>query len=61
MATTPVEKLERIFGKWGKRLWEKAHSIDDYPRYNHTLSGNRYRMKIRLMKTVIIFLFYVLS
>jgi DNA polymerase-4 len=31
LAHTPVSQLERHFGKWGKRLWEKAHGIDDNP------------------------------
>ncbi|WP_317041367.1 DNA polymerase IV [Cnuella takakiae] len=31
LAHTPIEVLERAFGKWGKRLWEKAHGIDDNP------------------------------
>jgi DNA polymerase-4 len=26
-----VDVLERLFGKWGKRLWEKANGIDDNP------------------------------
>lgn len=31
LAATPVDVLERRFGKWGKRLWEKAHGIDNNP------------------------------
>jgi DNA polymerase-4 len=31
LAATPADVLERRFGKWGKRLWEKAHGIDDNP------------------------------
>lgn len=31
LAQTPVEILEHSFGKWGKRLWEKAHGLDDTP------------------------------
>jgi DNA polymerase-4 len=31
LAATPPDVLERRFGKWGKRLWEKAHGIDDNP------------------------------
>lgn len=31
LAATPTDVLERRFGKWGKRLWEKAHGIDDNP------------------------------
>jgi DNA polymerase-4 len=31
LAATPPEGLERRFGKWGRRLWEKAHGIDDNP------------------------------
>ena len=31
IAKTPVEQLEYHFGKWGARLWEKAHGIDDNP------------------------------
>jgi DNA polymerase IV len=31
IARTPVDQLEYHFGKWGKRLWEKAHGIDDTP------------------------------
>lgn len=31
LAATPAEVLERRFGKWGKRLWEKALGIDDNP------------------------------
>ena len=31
LAKTPIEHLEAHFGKWGKRLWEKAHGIDDNP------------------------------
>jgi DNA polymerase IV len=31
IAKTPAEQLEYHFGKWGARLWEKAHGIDDNP------------------------------
>lgn len=31
LAKTPMDQLEYLFGKWGKRLWEKAHGIDDNP------------------------------
>lgn len=31
LAETPVQLLEQQFGKWGKRLWKKAHGIDDTP------------------------------
>lgn len=27
LAKTPVLQLEHVFGKWGKKLWEKAHGI----------------------------------
>lgn len=27
LAATPVQQLEYVFGKWGKKLWEKAHGI----------------------------------
>jgi DNA polymerase IV len=27
LAKTPVEQLEHLFGKWGYKLWEKAHGI----------------------------------
>lgn len=27
IAKTPVDQLEYHFGKWGKKLWEKAHGI----------------------------------
>ncbi|MGN6399844.1 MAG: DNA polymerase IV [Flavisolibacter sp.] len=27
IAKTPVDQLEYRFGKWGKKLWEKAHGI----------------------------------
>lgn len=27
LAKTPVQQLERLFGKWGVKLWEKAHGI----------------------------------
>jgi DNA polymerase-4 len=29
IAKTPVDQLEYRFGKWGKKLWEKAHGISD--------------------------------
>ncbi|HEY0355503.1 MAG TPA: DNA polymerase IV [Flavisolibacter sp.] len=29
IAKTPVDHLEHVFGKWGKKLWEKAHGISD--------------------------------
>jgi DNA polymerase IV len=31
LAETPVTELERNFGKWGKKLWEKAQGISDSP------------------------------
>jgi DNA polymerase IV len=31
LAETPAMHLEQQFGKWGKRLWEKANGIDDAP------------------------------
>ena len=31
LAQTPVDLLEFHLGKWGKRLWEKAHGIDHNP------------------------------
>lgn len=31
LAKTPVDQLEYNFGKWGKRMWEKAHAIDNNP------------------------------
>jgi DNA polymerase-4 len=31
LARTPVEQLERLFGKWGRKLWEKGHGISDSP------------------------------
>jgi DNA polymerase IV len=31
LAHTPSNNLEHVFGKWGYRLWEKAHGIDDNP------------------------------
>jgi DNA polymerase-4 len=31
LAATPVQQLEFVFGKWGKKLWEKAHGIYDSP------------------------------
>ncbi|RYY38353.1 MAG: DNA polymerase IV [Chitinophagaceae bacterium] len=31
LAATPVEQLEFHFGKWGKKLWEKAHGISESP------------------------------
>lgn len=31
LAETPIETLEFAFGKWGKKLWEKAHGIYDSP------------------------------
>jgi DNA polymerase IV len=31
LAEIPVIHLEQQFGKWGKRLWEKANGIDDSP------------------------------
>jgi DNA polymerase IV len=27
LAKTPVDQLEHLFGKWGYKLWEKAHGI----------------------------------
>ena len=31
IAKTPIDQLEYSFGKWGKRMWEKAHGIDHNP------------------------------
>jgi DNA polymerase-4 len=31
LANTPFDQLEYSFGKWGKRMWEKAHGIDHNP------------------------------
>lgn len=31
LAQTPVAQLEYVFGKWGRKLWEKAHGIYDSP------------------------------
>jgi DNA polymerase-4 len=31
IAARPVNELEYLFGKWGKKLWEKAHGISDSP------------------------------
>ncbi|NTS43091.1 DNA polymerase IV [Flavisolibacter sp. BT320] len=31
LAKTPVEQLEYVFGKWGRKLWEKAHGVYDSP------------------------------
>ncbi|TCZ74953.1 DNA polymerase IV [Flaviaesturariibacter aridisoli] len=31
LAHTPAEHLEAWLGKWGKKLWEKAHGISDSP------------------------------
>lgn len=31
LAETPVAELERTFGKWGEKLWQKAHGISDSP------------------------------
>lgn len=31
LARTPVPQLELAFGKWGRKLWEKAHGIHDSP------------------------------
>lgn len=31
LAKTPVQQLEHVFGKWGAKLWEKAHGISDSP------------------------------
>ena len=31
IARTPVDQLECNFGKWGKKLWDKAHGISDSP------------------------------
>lgn len=31
LAHTPVEQLEVYFGKWGRKLWEKAQGISDSP------------------------------
>jgi DNA polymerase-4 len=40
IARTPVDQLEYHFGKWGKKLWEKAHGISDSPveQYNEQKS-----------------------
>lgn len=27
LAKTPIVQLEHVFGKWGRKLWEKAHGI----------------------------------
>jgi len=31
IAKTPADQLEFHFGKWGKKLWEKAYGISDSP------------------------------
>ena len=31
LAKTPPDQLEYSFGKWGKRMWQTAHGIDDNP------------------------------
>lgn len=31
LANTPVDQLEYSFGRWGKRMWEKAYGIDHNP------------------------------
>lgn len=31
LAEMPVAELERTFGKWGEKLWQKAHGISDSP------------------------------
>lgn len=31
LAKTPLTQLEHLFGKWGKKLWEKAHGIYHSP------------------------------
>jgi len=31
LAKTPPDQLEHYFGKWGKKLWEKAHGISTSP------------------------------
>ena len=31
LAKTPIDQLEYRFGKWGKKLWEKAQGIYDHP------------------------------
>lgn len=31
LAKTPPDQLEYSFGKWGNRMWQKAHGIDDNP------------------------------
>lgn len=31
LANTNIDSLERLLGKWGKRLWEKANGIDNNP------------------------------
>jgi DNA polymerase-4 len=36
IAKTPADHLEYHFGKWGKKLWEKAHGISDSPVENYS-------------------------
>jgi DNA polymerase IV len=36
LAHTPIKNLEHVFGKWGLRLWEKAHGIDETPVENYS-------------------------
>lgn len=36
LAKTTVEQLEHLFGKWGKRLWEKANGLDLNPVENYS-------------------------
>ncbi len=31
LAATPVQQLEFVFGKWGRKLWEKANGMYDSP------------------------------
>jgi DNA polymerase IV len=31
IAKTPIDQLEYHFGKWGRKLWEKAYGISDSP------------------------------
>lgn len=36
LAATPVQQLEFVFGKWGRKLWEKAHGIYNSPVEPHS-------------------------
>jgi DNA polymerase-4 len=31
IAKTPIDEMEFHFGKWGRKLWDKAHGISDSP------------------------------